>query len=228
MIEAAQVLSSMHLLQATLASRRVAVLPPFQPTHNISTAGFIPFSDVFDVSRLSRAINLPILEWRDVKNTHHWNRWTGTAVASPQPYQDGYYGGKLENVGCWSISMAQSPNGKPAVEGYVTKALSLDISWTPIPFDHFINESNLTNIFFVSALGFPAERDQALQKTKEWYLWKVKEMKGASDEGEGSVTEIPTPSRISSSRMEPDDQMLCFDSLADAASYTVGVILQLR
>jgi hypothetical protein len=214
----------MHLLQAAQTSRRVAVLPPFQPTHNTSTSGFIPFSEVFDVPRLSRLMNLPIIEWQDIKNAQHWNRWTGATIASPLPYQDGYYGGTLESIGCWSLSMTQFPDGRPAVEGYVPKALSLDVSWTPLPFENFVIDSNLTNlinIYFVSSLGFSYARDNAIQKTKDNYIEKVRRNREGKME-EMVDLEIPTPSHISRSRLDPDDQMLCFDSLANTATHSVS------
>jgi len=219
----------MHLLQASQTSRRIAILPPFQPTHNTSKAGFIPFSHIFDISRLSRLINLPVLEWQDIKNTQHWNRLTGAAIASPATYQDGYYGGDLESVGCWSLDMARHPNGRLPEAGGVPKALSLDVSWMPVPEENFViqgeNVTEFVNIYFVSSLGFEYAREASLQKVKERYLEKVRKNRegqvGTQDAVESEIVkEIPTPSRISRSRSEPDQQLLCFDSLADTATHS--------
>ncbi|KAF8895745.1 hypothetical protein CPB84DRAFT_1932078 [Gymnopilus junonius] len=44
------------------------IIPPFAPDHHISTAaGIIPFSDIFDLDHLQKKLQIPILEWCDVK-----------------------------------------------------------------------------------------------------------------------------------------------------------------
>lgn len=65
-----------------LLTDRVAILPPFAPSHIGQDAGLFPFGEVFDVPRLSKEMGLPVIEWRDVKDP-----------ASTE----------VDQLGCWSI-----------------------------------------------------------------------------------------------------------------------------
>lgn len=52
-----------------MLTRRVPIIGPFAPTHvgTAKDAGFIPFGDLYDVPRMARELEWPIVEWRDVK-----------------------------------------------------------------------------------------------------------------------------------------------------------------
>lgn len=139
--------------------------------------------------------------------------------------------------------MARSPNGtlpinikentSEEMDGLkTTRALNLDVSWTPIEENHFIitgdkdgkkTVSRVVNAYFLSSLSFDA---WDVGKIKEDYMKKAVENQTPTDldgtlDLDMEVKEIPTPSRISRSRTEPEKEMLCFDSLAEVASYTV-------
>ena len=63
---------------------RIPIMAGFAGGHIPNSQGAIDFGTVFDVPRLSRAINRPVLEWKEVKN------WT-----SPDA--------EVEDLGCWSV-----------------------------------------------------------------------------------------------------------------------------
>jgi hypothetical protein len=70
------------LLWHAILTRRVAVLPAFQPMH-IGPSPIVAYGDVFDVPRLARSLGVGIIEWRDLK----------------LPFQAE---GEFEELGCWS------------------------------------------------------------------------------------------------------------------------------
>lgn len=69
-----------NLIYLGLLADRVPILARFAPTHVGSAAGFIPFSEIFDIPRLSQSLKTPVLEWDQLKNMTH------------EP---------LEDLGCW-------------------------------------------------------------------------------------------------------------------------------
>jgi hypothetical protein len=77
---------------ATLTDR-VPVLPPFVPLHIGGDAGYISFGDVFNTTRLSQAIGIPVVEWKDVKRPGShildemgcWDVWQPTQYEEQQP-----------------------------------------------------------------------------------------------------------------------------------------------
>ncbi len=72
---------------------RVPVIPMFTPSHIGGSVPPIAFGDVFDVPRLRKALNKPIIEWRDVKdpasnqldNLGCWNVWESSQFYEPHP-----------------------------------------------------------------------------------------------------------------------------------------------
>ena len=111
LILANDVMSYFNLLYVAKISGRTAVLPPFAPSHLGSEAGYINFGEVFDIPRLSALMNVPIIEWRDIKNENSTVR---------------------DEIGCWSIwstsSSEHRPRGNP-----IEPRLNLDVSYTGIP-----------------------------------------------------------------------------------------------
>ncbi len=65
-------------------TERVPILPPFTPSHVLQDgeAWVLPFGEVFDVPRMQKAMNIPILEWHDVKREED---------------------GERDELGCWNI-----------------------------------------------------------------------------------------------------------------------------
>lgn len=68
-----------------MLTERVPIIGPFTPSHIGGDAGNVFFSEVFDIEYLSKTIGVPVLEWREVKNS------------SSQ---------EIEDIGCWSVWQA--------------------------------------------------------------------------------------------------------------------------
>ncbi|TDL28334.1 hypothetical protein BD410DRAFT_780825 [Rickenella mellea] len=106
------VMSLFNILYVAVISERVAVMPPFAPSHLPQEAGFINFGDVFDVPGLVEGMKHPVVEWWEVKET-------GSTT--------------VDEVGCWSIwasSQNDDPKPRPVPQpGY----LNIDASYTSIP-----------------------------------------------------------------------------------------------
>jgi len=58
-----QIVSVLHLLELAKLTGRIPILPPFSPIHTSLLAGFIPFSEVFDIDRLEQTLGFQLLEW---------------------------------------------------------------------------------------------------------------------------------------------------------------------
>ncbi|KAK0233621.1 hypothetical protein IW262DRAFT_1331502 [Armillaria fumosa] len=106
------VMTYVNLIYLGMITDRVPVIPMFTPSHIGGSVPPIAFGDVFDVPRLRKALNKPIIEWRDVKD--------------PGSNQ-------LDNLGCWNVWESSQfyephPRGSP-----VLYHLGLDISYTKMP-----------------------------------------------------------------------------------------------
>ncbi|ETW87012.1 hypothetical protein HETIRDRAFT_307790 [Heterobasidion irregulare TC 32-1] len=127
-----------NLVYLAMISQRVPIIGPFTPSHIGGEAGSIPFSEVFDLDRLSTAIGMSVVEWGEVKDP-----------ASTE----------IENLGCWSIWQAvQTNEAGPRITG----ALSQDISYTKAPswvqknpgYEHDPH----AHFWSIATLTFPEER----------------------------------------------------------------------
>ena len=97
-----------NLIYLSRISDRIPVLPPFTSHINGEKAP-LPFSRVFDVPRMSRAIGTPILDWTMIKDIQRalqedvydqlgcWNVWEVQDVAADGPR--GSYTPVLLNLG---------------------------------------------------------------------------------------------------------------------------------
>ena len=101
-----------NLLYVALLSNRTAVLPPTVPIHIPWEAGFPYFSEIIDIPRLSSTIQVPIIEWSDLKSK------TSAHV---------------DQLGCWTTWGGIIPSEKKARNGFVPGFLKLDVSYTPVP-----------------------------------------------------------------------------------------------
>ncbi|TFK35143.1 hypothetical protein BDQ12DRAFT_655831 [Crucibulum laeve] len=108
-----------NLIYLAMLSNRIPILPAFAPHHHLPMeAGVIPFGDLFDLPYLRTALQMPILEWRDVKAL--------PSASSEDPYSPS----EVESIGCWAAgSAAVSPE---TVESYV-RHVGLDVSYTHVP-----------------------------------------------------------------------------------------------
>ncbi|KIY47379.1 hypothetical protein FISHEDRAFT_45371 [Fistulina hepatica ATCC 64428] len=106
------VMTYANLIYLGLITDRIPIIPMFIPSHVGSSVPPVPFGEVFDVPRLRNAIGVPVLEWRDVKDS------------------DSDY---LDEIGCWNTwetvqYYEHYPRGS-SVPGH----LQLDISYTKGP-----------------------------------------------------------------------------------------------
>jgi hypothetical protein len=211
-------MAAIDLIFLSIQTHRIPIVPPFWPTHVGEEAGLVEFSAFFDLQRLSQRLNIPILEWRDVKN--FTNPMVGLDVGDGNRlYNTGYYGGDNEDLGCWSVWMTQHALGAGAREGEVPPALNLDISWTPVRWDNQIDTHGAEeyNSFALAELSDPQIREVAVREAKDGYLARMnKTIEEAKEKGndfnDDPPGKIPVPNH-SEKQVDPDDHLLCFDYL---------------
>lgn len=90
-------------IYVSILASRIPILHPFAPGHLPWEAGFLPVSEVFDLSRWAGAIHKDILELEQIKNYPHDN--------------------DKEQFGCWSIWAAgylkdAAPSRSPFMEHF--------------------------------------------------------------------------------------------------------------
>ena len=79
-------------------------MPPFVPSHIGGEAGLIAFGEVFNVTRLSQAIGMPVIEWRDLKKNDS---------------------GVKDEIGCWDVwEASQQDEHRPRIS-WLTDVLNL-------------------------------------------------------------------------------------------------------
>jgi hypothetical protein len=110
--------------------------------YSASSAGIIPFGDIFDLEHLRHVLRSPILEWRDVKKL---------------PYQNPYSTSEIEELGCWS---ARNENQtQPIRAENVVHHLGLDVAYTRLPratrFKPFESEDNHIIFSQLAATVYP-------------------------------------------------------------------------
>jgi hypothetical protein len=215
------VMAAMDLIYLSLLTNRIPIVPPFWPTHVGTDAGLVPFSDFFDVTRWAKTLNIPILEWKDVKNF-------ASEKLDPEKYfNTGYYGGGEEGIGCWSVWMTQHARGEGPREGEVPAALSLDISWTPVRFGHQIDPTaEEYDLLALAKLAEPQEREVAMREAKNDYLTEMWRTIGEAKEKGNNVPDdpprkIPLPNR-KEEQLDPDDHLLCYDYLYFTSTHEVS------
>ncbi|KZO99639.1 hypothetical protein CALVIDRAFT_354484 [Calocera viscosa TUFC12733] len=137
-----------NMLYLALLTQRVPILGPFVPSHLQASAGYIPFGDVFDIPRMARDMNWPLLEWSDVKDADR---------------------GVQEEVGCWSAWMGTSRTITEPKSSWVTSVFGLDVSYTAVPYDRKMYPENDQEPHLLHGklmeLGFPTGRQKALSQS---------------------------------------------------------------
>jgi len=112
-----QFMSYVNMIYLGTITDRVPIIPPFAPDDHISSsAGIIPFGDIFDLEHLRHVLRTPILEWRDVKNLSYHNPYSTSEV---------------EHLGCWSTRNRVSKDPNRAEN--VVRHLGLDVAYTRVP-----------------------------------------------------------------------------------------------
>ncbi|EJT99005.1 hypothetical protein DACRYDRAFT_82888 [Dacryopinax primogenitus] len=145
------VMAIAHLLFLAHLSNRVPVLPRFTPTHFPKSAGMMRFSDIFDLPQLERALNMPILEWDDLKLTQ--------ANVSYIPRED---------LGCWSSWMAGGEENREPRETENPRLLGLNVHYTPVPRGNKMYGVGDWHLLFgrLLQLAYPSGRTAALKEVK--------------------------------------------------------------
>lgn len=107
-----------NLIYLGLISRRIPIIPPFAPFdgHLGKNAPPLNFGEVYDLPRLRKAIQWPVLEWSDVKMA----RYNGSFNQN-EPALDGV---KNDVLGCWGVAAGEHP-----VWSALPDFLHLGMSW---------------------------------------------------------------------------------------------------
>ncbi|QRV98201.1 O-FucT domain protein [Ceratobasidium sp. AG-Ba] len=172
-----QVIATVNLIYLAILTGRTPIIPPLLPDHfgNLDTVAPIAFSDIFDIPRLTNELNIPVIEWHEVK-----------IPTSPE----------IESIGCWNTGsvMAATGNVPPSSD-------HPHVSYTPVPSTFTLSRGAIANDIMFSAwalasLAYPKSRQLQLNSKRPHIL----------------------PDH-SGRKIEPDDQLLCFDAL-----YYVGLI----
>ncbi|TDL27888.1 hypothetical protein BD410DRAFT_781803 [Rickenella mellea] len=140
------VMSYFNTIYIASISNRVAVLPPFIPSHLPLSTPPIRFGEIFDLPRLSKDSGVRVMDFSDVKD--------------PQSES-------LDDIGCWSIWATANPSG--GTRGSRSAfAVNLDPSYTPIPRDaklypHLDHDWHV-KFWSLAALMYPDYRKQMTQE----------------------------------------------------------------
>ncbi|KAJ7156879.1 hypothetical protein C8R43DRAFT_997506 [Mycena crocata] len=104
-----QVVAFTNLIYLSLLTERVAIIPPFATMDHLGSTPYLQFGEIFDLVRLQREIEQPVLEWHQIKDPHS---------------------SKLDALGCWNTERL-TWNGRS--RNVYPHNLALDISYTPAP-----------------------------------------------------------------------------------------------
>ncbi|KIO33664.1 hypothetical protein M407DRAFT_65342 [Tulasnella calospora MUT 4182] len=103
-----------NMIYLAVISRRIPILGPLLPMKSHLGAGgkTIDFGEIFDLPRLSQAIQTPILQWSDVKKAS---------------------GAETDFIGCWSLWPTVNKNAHEPHGSALPSFLHLGIVWTQAP-----------------------------------------------------------------------------------------------
>ncbi|KAG8968419.1 hypothetical protein FRB90_010818, partial [Tulasnella sp. 427] len=180
-----------NLIHIASLSQRVPVIPPLLPDEEHLGRGgsSLDASDIYDIPRLAKTLNIPILEWSQLKRARYYK---SIAVADREPHEDD------EVLGCWSAHQAPSEAPDP-FDILTAHFLHLNIQYTasplnmPAPGNVSVVNPQLTRLVH---LLLPSGRASSLSNSPSTWAEEL-------------LTPVP----------QPDDQLACFDELplTDAA-----------
>ncbi|KAG8904306.1 hypothetical protein FRC01_008790 [Tulasnella sp. 417] len=187
-----------NMIYLAVISRRIPILSPLLPLELHVGAGgdSIDFGEIFDLPRLSEAIQTPILQWSDVKK--------GPYNSPFDPYkEDTVSGGEMDFLGCWSLWPTMNKKEHEPLFGGLPSFLHLGIVWTQAPsWIMLTNDGDFTaSLSALAKMLLPEARKQFL----------------STPDARAGVTYDDIPEDIGA-QLYPDDQLACFDNL-----YWVGV-----
>ncbi|KAG1864729.1 hypothetical protein DFJ58DRAFT_772603 [Suillus subalutaceus] len=128
--------------------KRIPIIAKFIPSHVDNSAPPFAFGEVIDIPRLSQAIESPVIEWHEVKDSE-------SEV--------------LDDLGCWNVwESVQKLEPRPR-ESPSLGLLRLDVSWTRTP--DWVKLSppaigdNHASFWSLATLAFPETRSNSLELT---------------------------------------------------------------
>ncbi|KAG5649844.1 hypothetical protein H0H81_001801 [Sphagnurus paluster] len=162
------VMTYINLIYLALITDRIPVIPMFTPSHIGGAVPPIDFGLVFDVPRLRRALNIPVLEWHEVKDRSStqidelgcWNTWEAVQKKEAHP--------RASHVPNHLRLGMSDPTLLRFSDASITLA---DISYTKAPtwikvIPHF--EHDVHSFFWsLAALAFPETRAAHLTPPRE-------------------------------------------------------------
>jgi hypothetical protein len=155
------VMTIANLIHLGLLTGRTTILPPFAPSHVGRDAPLVPFSEIFDVPRMSATFRQPFVEWHEVKDIDSteidtlgcWSVWD--AVRKEGPRDSLLY--KVQNLGAFgflSFCVCGAADVNP------------DISYTSVPEWAALGSDSHVTFARLSKLGFPEWRSRSLSGAK--------------------------------------------------------------
>ena len=213
------------MIYLAIITDRIPIIPPFAPDHHIRTcdllqcllpllkrtftlatsAGILPFGDIFDLDGLSDQLRVPVLEWRDVKSL------PTTSDRNPFPYADRPEGSNplSEPLGCWSTRAPSEP--EPIRAENVIHHIGVDPAYTRVPFYTRLTDdpgemhvvfSRLAALIYRSSIFSSASRSRI---SPSWEHW-------GDPEKEPDKFEYMAPA-VSGHHRRPESHLSCFDVL---------------
>ncbi|KAG5342025.1 hypothetical protein C0989_005705 [Termitomyces sp. Mn162] len=143
------VMTYINLIYLAIITDRIPVIAMFIPSH-VQAAPNVDFGLVFDVPRLRKALNIPVLEWHEVKDRNSE---------------------EVDEIGCWNTWEAVKESEDHPRQSRVTDHLKLDISYTKAPswikvipkYEH----DQHSYFWSLAALAFPETRAANLVPPRE-------------------------------------------------------------
>ncbi|KAG8942800.1 hypothetical protein FRC04_003495 [Tulasnella sp. 424] len=129
-----ELITWINIVHLAYISRRIPVLPPLLPDEEHLGRGgaSLDASDIYDIPRLAKTLNLPILEWSQLKRARYYKSYI---QADQESHDDD------EVLGCWGIYETASEHHE-ALMGLTPHFLHLNVQYTAA----LSNISSLANI----------------------------------------------------------------------------------
>jgi len=146
-----------NLIYLGLLTNRVPIVGMFTPSHIGTLNPPIDFGKVFDVPRMRREMQKPLIEWHEVKN-----------LSSEV----------IDDIGCWNTWESSQYNNHHPRQSTLVPLLKLDISYTKAPswiklipgYEHDMHSSFSS----LATLAYPETRQENLVEPLESPLHHVK------------------------------------------------------
>lgn len=170
-----------------------------------TSAGILPFGDIFDLDSLSDRLKMPVLEWRDVKSL------TTPSDPNPYPYVEHPKGNDpvSEPLGCWST---RAPIVREPIRAEnVIHHIGVDPAYTRVPFytrltddpnEHHLVFSRLAALIYRSSTFSSASPSRI---APSWGHW-------GDPETEPESFEHMAPS-VGGHHRRPESHLSCFDTM---------------